>query len=466
MYFKHRLSPKHVLFAPLTLVGLGLALVACDPPADDPPSGASATSGTSGSPMDESSTGGEETLTGDASETDADGSTSGDPEGTTTGTGTDTSDTGNGDGMFACSTGRLFLGNPTGDPTAWPADGAALIDMTADGPALPARKIVVSPDDPTKMIATTGSELWAIDTAAGTLSHILGSREDALFRAGPCDEARIGIVSDIVITPEGTLYAGDHSGNAVVKIEDPLGAGCQMSYFAGTSEETSIDSNPHEPDFVDGPGAQARFSGPDYLGLGSDGSVFVIDTGNSAVRKIDAAGEVSTLVELPSDYSAFGGTSANSIAEIGGMLYVATRGSVQSSQNATILQLDPATGDLTEVVTGRDEPWLVGSSSPAIAGAVPVEGSMLLTWVNGRLFTVDVDTAEVVHVAGDGDMPWQSSDIPGDYDPFAEHDAFDLMLDNLSASTAGKSTYMTYHDGALYYSAQARGFYVEAIDCE
>jgi len=46
---------------------------------------------------------------------------------------------------------------------------------------------------------------------------------------------------------------------------------------------------------VDGPGGEARFDTPTALALGPAGTLYVLDQGGSAVRRIDAGGRVTTL---------------------------------------------------------------------------------------------------------------------------------------------------------------------------
>lgn len=59
-----------------------------------------------------------------------------------------------------------------------------------------------------------------------------------------------------------------------------------LSLFAGSEEEYGS---------TDGTGGQARFSGPEGLAVGPDGTVYVVDAGNYTIRKITPAAVVSTI---------------------------------------------------------------------------------------------------------------------------------------------------------------------------
>ena len=77
-----------------------------------------------------------------------------------------------------------------------------------------------------------------------------------------------------------------------------------------------------EDDFIDGPAAEAAFSAPQCVAVGEDGSIYVSDTVNGAVRQIKN-GAVSTLAHRDeSDLDAFIPTSPVGLMVHGGRLYV------------------------------------------------------------------------------------------------------------------------------------------------
>lgn len=78
---------------------------------------------------------------------------------------------------------------------------------------------------------------------------------------------------------EGVLYVAETGANRVVRV-----VGGQVEPVAGSGHE----------DLIDGPAAQAAFSMPQGVAVGADGSVYVADTGNSAVRRV-RGGAVTTL---------------------------------------------------------------------------------------------------------------------------------------------------------------------------
>jgi sugar lactone lactonase YvrE len=110
-----------------------------------------------------------------------------------------------------------------------------------------------------------------------------------------------------VLAGDGRLGSAD--GAAVnARFSDPFGIavgpdGAVFVADAGESQrirQVSIDGMVttvagSTAGFADGTGAAARFETPSGIALGSDGALYVADTGNNAIRRVTAAGVVSTV---------------------------------------------------------------------------------------------------------------------------------------------------------------------------
>jgi len=86
----------------------------------------------------------------------------------------------------------------------------------------------------------------------------------------------------VAVDRNGTVYVADTSSCTVRKIT-PAGAVSTLAGLAG------------HPGSSDGLGGQARFWNPHGVAADSAGNIYVADTGNNTIRKITAAGLVSTL---------------------------------------------------------------------------------------------------------------------------------------------------------------------------
>lgn len=95
-------------------------------------------------------------------------------------------------------------------------------------------------------------------------------------------EARFDVPVGIAFDSAGNAYVGDQ-GNRTVRKITPNGV---VTTLAGTAGQIGS---------ADGMGANATFNLPDAIAVDGTGNVYVADTGNHNIRKISAAGAVTTL---------------------------------------------------------------------------------------------------------------------------------------------------------------------------
>ncbi len=126
-------------------------------------------------------------------------------------------------------------------------------------------------------------------------------------------------------------------------------AGC--SGEDGTSEFVRVWGN-QDADLVDGNHLNARFHNPANVEVAPNGTVFVSDFDNGAVRKIGTDGQVSTLVKQANFSRPFGITLGPD-----GFLYVQTDADVEgNTARGTIWRVDPLVGGATVVATNPGRP--------------------------------------------------------------------------------------------------------------
>lgn len=99
--------------------------------------------------------------------------------------------------------------------------------------------------------------------------------------SGPAPDARFEDPFGVAIRADGTIFVSDGIERPLVRAISPDG---RVSTVAGSGRG-----------FTDGPAATARFATISGLALGADGTLFVADTGNNAIRSITPDGHVSTL---------------------------------------------------------------------------------------------------------------------------------------------------------------------------
>lgn len=101
------------------------------------------------------------------------------------------------------------------------------------------------------------------------------------YADGAGKSAQFGTIYDIVSDHLGNLYIADGDNHCIRKVS-ALG---EVTTYAGTNEAG----------FTDGIGSGARFSNPRALAIDKNGILYIADTGNHAIRRINLEGGVTTI---------------------------------------------------------------------------------------------------------------------------------------------------------------------------
>jgi DNA-binding beta-propeller fold protein YncE len=199
----------------------------------------------------------------------------------------------------------------------------------------------------------------------------------------------------------GNTYIVEMAGNRVTVL-DPAG---KQSVLAGTGEKGFGGDG--------GPAAAARFNGPHHLLLGPDGALYVADTWNYAVRRIDLDTRVITTVagtgvkgfagdDGPARAAQFGGVF--SIAFHRGQLYIC------DLDNRRIRTVDPRSG-VVSTVAGNGEKGVPQDGSDARAQplvdpraiAFDGKGNLYIAERGGHALRVVDPAGKIRTVAGTGE---------------------------------------------------------------
>lgn len=194
-------------------------------------------------------------------------------------------------GITVDSTGTMYVADsnnhairritPTGEVTTLAGNGAP---GSSDGTVTTAKF-----NYPEGVATDSAGNLYVADvingllrkiTPAGLVSTLAGHRRSG-FVDGTAPTASFASPGGVAVDSAGNLYVADSNNNAIRK-STPLGV---LSTLAGNGSEG----------FADGLGADASFRQPFGVAVDSTGNVYVADTFNGAIRKITAAGEVTTL---------------------------------------------------------------------------------------------------------------------------------------------------------------------------
>ncbi len=141
------------------------------------------------------------------------------------------------------------------------------------------RGIHRSPDG-TLVIADRSNHRVRAINAQGQVSTVAGSGTKG-FLNGPGNSARFSSPEDVATGPDGTVYVAD-SANHRIRSVSTKG---QVDTKAGNGSAT----------WKDGPGASASFNNPQGVAVDAKGQVFVADSYNHRIRRIDVNGVVTTV---------------------------------------------------------------------------------------------------------------------------------------------------------------------------
>jgi sugar lactone lactonase YvrE len=130
-----------------------------------------------------------------------------------------------------------------------------------------------------------------------TVKAVAGESGNAGFAGdgGLATEARLSSPRGLAFDAEGRLYVAD-SGNHRIRRIDTNGL---VTTVAGNGTPGAGGD--------DGPATEAELRGPEGVFVAADGSLYVADTGNHRIRRVDAAGVISTFAGSTRGSSGDGG---------------------------------------------------------------------------------------------------------------------------------------------------------------
>ena len=235
----------------------------------------------------------------------------------------------------------------------------------------------------------TTEAAWRIDTIAG----------GAVGDNGPAIRARLYYPNDAAVDGFGNLYIADTDNHRIRRV-DPSGT---ISTIAGTGESGYSGDN--------GPAVRARLYFPRGVAVDADGNLFVADDRNNRVRRVDSSGIITTIAGTGKrEFSGDGGPAVAAqlsapkdvAVDSFGNLYIA------DSVNFRIRRVDPS-GIIT-TIAGTGKQGFSGDGGPATAArlnlpesvSVDATGNLCIAdSLNHRIRQVD-PSGMITTIAGTG----------------------------------------------------------------
>jgi sugar lactone lactonase YvrE len=138
-------------------------------------------------------------------------------------------------------------------------------------------------------VADSGNHRIRMISPSGNVTTLAGTLEGSSDGVGTA--AQFNGPSGVAVDSNGIVYVAD-SGNHIIRMISPSG---NVTTFAGSTQGSS-----------DGVGTEAQFSGPYGVAVDSKGTIYVADTSNHKIRKIECSSCVPSHVTVtPSILSSF-----------------------------------------------------------------------------------------------------------------------------------------------------------------
>lgn len=264
-----------------------------------------------------------------------------------------------------------------------------------------------------------GDRVRRIDASTGVITTFAGTgRPGYSGDGGPADQAMLGVPTDLAVDSRGNLYIAEPGTHRVRVVDGATGV---ITTLAGTGEAGFGGDG--------GPATRARLQTPFGVSVAPDGSIYITDTDNHRIRRVDpATGVIETVAgDGTAGFGGDGGPATSAslwrphrvVVDADGTLYIG------DSFNHRIRRVDARTGVIT-TIAGTGRMGGSGDGGPATAASLTYSGGLLLDGRGGLLYTdqathrvrrIDLETGLIRTVAGTG--RW---DFGGDGGPALEAD--------------------------------------------
>jgi uncharacterized protein (TIGR03437 family) len=181
-------------------------------------------------------------------------------------------------------------------------------------------------------IPDCGSHVVRRVTRDGTISTFAGNGTEGISGdGGPATSARLSCPADVAVDNSGNVYIAEYGSDRIRRV-NPLGI---ISRFAGDGRRGFGGDG--------GPATTASLDGPAALAVDASGNIYVADVFNGRVRKVTTAGTINTVAGSGGEgFSGDGGPATQATLFLPGGVAVDAAGNVYiaDSSNHRIRRVD------------------------------------------------------------------------------------------------------------------------------
>ena len=203
-----------------------------------------------------------------------------------------------------------------------------------------------------------------VDGATGIITTVVGDGHKR-FKGdgGPATDASVDMVYDVAVDNVGNLFVVDTGNQIVRKVDATTGI---IDTVAGQANISGYSGD-------GGPATNARLNGPTGVAVDSAGNIYICDSTNNVVRKVDATTQIINTIagNGTPHFSGDGGLATEAQLNYPEGIWVDSLGNIfiVDTNNCRIRMVDGNTGIIT-TVAGTSSCGYNGNNQPATQAAL------------------------------------------------------------------------------------------------